>query len=103
MSNANDNVSRIVRTLLTHRTRSRAELATHMGVHVSAVNKAMIGRRTWDVDDLVKLADFFDVSPALFFEDAESLIPTIGELRTNLRATAGYSYGDLDELLVAAA
>lgn len=103
MSDPNGNVSRIVRTLLTHRDRSRNELAAFMGVHVSAINKALTGKRSWDVDDLVKLADFFQVSPCLFFEDVDALIPADGGLRTNLRATAGYDDTLLDELLVAAA
>jgi len=74
MSTQSDNVARIVKTLLTHQNKSRGELAQCLGVHVSAVSKALNGKRAWDIDDIVAMADFFDTSPAIFFEDAETLI-----------------------------
>lgn len=74
MNTPNSNVARIVRTLLTYQDRTRSELALSLGVHVSAVNKALNGRRSWDVNDLAAMAEFFNVSPALFFEDSERLI-----------------------------
>jgi antitoxin component HigA of HigAB toxin-antitoxin module len=68
------NVARIVRTLLVHQGRQQVDLATHMGVTPSVVSKALTGKRTWSLDDLVVMAEFFEVSPALFFEDPESLV-----------------------------
>lgn len=77
MSTQSDNVARIVRTLLTHQNKSRGELARCLGVHVSAVSKALNGKRAWDIDDIILMADFFDVSPAIFFEDAETLLKRV--------------------------
>jgi transcriptional regulator with XRE-family HTH domain len=99
MSAPNDNVSRIVRTLLAHQGRTRADLAKHFGVHASVITKALSGRRDWDVDDLVKMADFFQVGAATFLMDADELIPAQGD---NVRHTQGYGLTD-DELLMVAA
>lgn len=74
MSTQSDNVARIVKTLLTHQNKTRGELAQCLGVHVSAVSKALNGKRAWDIDDLTLMADFFGVSPAIFFQDAETLV-----------------------------
>ncbi len=74
MSTPRENVARIVKTLLTHQNKTRTELASSLGVHPSAVTKALNGQRSWAVDDLVTMADFFEVSPALFFEDPDTLV-----------------------------
>lgn len=102
MSTPNNNVSRIVRTLLTHQGRTRAELAAHFQVHPSVITKALSGRRSWDVDDLVKMADFFQVGAATFLMDAEDLIAPTGPLGDNIRHTQGYGVDSADELLMVA-
>lgn len=77
MSTPSDNVARIVKTLLVHQGKTRGELAESLHVHVSAVSKALSGKRDWDVNDLVTMAEFFEVSPALFFEDSRTLIRSV--------------------------
>lgn len=71
---ANDNVVRIVRTLLAHRGQQQADLATHLGMDSGTMSRALNGKRRWTIEDLVAVAEFFSISPALFFEDSESLI-----------------------------
>lgn len=70
----NDNVTLIVRTLLAYRGRQQADLAEYLGMDTGSVSRALNGKRKWTLDDLVSMADFFDVSAALFFEDPHTLI-----------------------------
>jgi transcriptional regulator with XRE-family HTH domain len=64
----------IVETLLSWRGRTRAELADHLGVHVSAISKAYKGKRRWTMDEVEMMAEFFDVPVTSFFDDPESLV-----------------------------
>ena len=86
MSNPNENVSRIVEVLLAATGKRRVDLAEHLGYSAPVISKAMHGKRPWTIDDLVKMADFFGVSPAIFFRDRNDLIPALGD---NLRLTDG--------------
>ena len=99
MNTPNSNVARIVKTLLTHQGKSRSELAQALHVHVSAVNKAISGQRSWDVNDITRMADFFEVSPALFFEDAETLIRTDGSDISKGLTSREWSSNSLDDTL----
>lgn len=69
-------ISRVVRTLLTHQGRSRAELAQALDVHVSAVNKALAipSKRSWSANEIRIMADFFDVTPMVFYTDPDRII-----------------------------
>lgn len=87
MSNPNENVSRIVEVLLAATGKRRADLAEHLGYGPPVISKAMHGNRPWTISDLVKMADYFEVSPAVFFMDPNELVPALGD---NLRHTGGY-------------
>lgn len=72
--NANADVGRIVRTLLAHQARSQTELAAYLELDGGSLSRSMKGTRKWTFGEIAIMADFFDVSPAIFFEDAETLV-----------------------------
>lgn len=88
MSTANDNIPRIVRTLLAHQGKQQADLAAFMNVTPGVISKLLSGRRAVSVDDVVRMADFFDVSPALFFDDPATLVRNRWFLEPALTALA---------------
>ena len=73
MSTQSSDIARMVRTLLAFQDRSRAELAQTLGVHVSAVNKALVGHRSWSAVDIAIMSEFFGVSPMAFYETPDNL------------------------------
>lgn len=77
MSNTQRDIARVVKTLLAHQSKNQTELAAHMNVGHSAISKTLNNpHRSWTVDELLKLADFFEVSPMLFLDDPEKLVRT---------------------------
>lgn len=109
MSTQGNDRARVVRTLLAHQGKSRAELAQVLQVHVSAVNKALSGRRSWSADDIAIMAEFFNVTPLVFFDPPESLIRASGTGRRTGDPTsstqsedASENYLSMDQDLVAA-
>ena len=74
MSTLNRDIARVVRTLLAHRGRSRAELASCLGVHVSAINKGLAGHRGWSAYEILEMAEFFAVPVTVFYETPDNLV-----------------------------
>lgn len=70
-------IPRVARTLLVHRGKPKTELAEVLGVSPSVLSKKLGGRRPWSADDIASMAEFFEVSPALFFEDSRTLIRSV--------------------------
>lgn len=73
------------------------------------ISRAMNTKRRWTLDDLVAMGEFFDVSPALFFEDPDTLIKASRGRRAGDRESAATESDDgpenhliLDRVLVAA-
>lgn len=89
----NDNVTIIVSTLLGHRRKKQVDLAKVLGFDSGTMSRALNGKRKWTLDDIVAMADFFEVSPALFFEDPANLI------RSRSSATTESDGGDENYLI----
>ena len=68
------NVARIVRVHLADRRKRQSELASVLGMDSGTMSRAMNGKRDWALEDLMKMAKFFDISVAVFFDDADSLL-----------------------------
>lgn len=82
MTTTQRDIARVVKTLLAHQNKTQSELAAHLHVGHSAISKTLNNpHRAWTVDELMKLAEFFDVSPMLFLDGPERLIPTVGTTR----------------------
>lgn len=82
MTSTHRDIPRVVRTLLAHQGKNQTELAAHMHVGHSAISKALNNpRRTWTVDELELLADFFGVSPMMFLDDPDKLVVSITRYR----------------------
>lgn len=79
-------ISLIVRGLLGVRALQQKDLAVVLGIGPSGVAEKLAGRRKWSIDDIDVMCRYFDVSPATFFDDPESLFrsrcfaPTVVEL-----------------------
>lgn len=69
-----EGVGRIAKTLLTNQDRQRSELADLLGLDSGGLSRALAGKRKWTIDDIAKMADLFEVSVSLFFEDPESIV-----------------------------
>lgn len=68
------NVSKIVRILMARDDINQQQLASHLGYNKSVITKALKDDRSWTVPDISAMAELFDVSAGIFFEDADSLI-----------------------------
>lgn len=69
-----EGVGRIVKTLLTNKGRQRHELGEALNLDSGNLSRALAGKRKWTMRDIAVMAEFFDVSVALFFEDPESIV-----------------------------
>ncbi len=69
-----ESVARIVRILLAARDQNAADIAASWGVNQSVVSRLLHGQRRWTIEDIDRVAEFFDVSPALFFDDPETIV-----------------------------
>lgn len=69
-----ENVSRIVRILLARDEMKQQDLATGLGYESATITRKMKGEREWRLNDLVELAEFFDVPVSLFFEEPGTLV-----------------------------
>jgi transcriptional regulator with XRE-family HTH domain len=67
-------VPRIVRTLMAARAVSLSELAEHLGIGRSSLSERLTGKRRFTLAEVADMADYFEVSPAVFFEDPANLI-----------------------------
>lgn len=69
-----ENISRIVRILLARDELRQQDLAEALGYESGTITRKMKGEREWRVNDLVLLAEFFEVPVSLFFEEPDTLI-----------------------------
>lgn len=69
-----ENVSRIVKILLARDEMLQQDLAEVMGYDAATITRSLKGLREWKLNDLVILAEFFEVPVSLFFEDPASLV-----------------------------
>lgn len=74
VADLNANITKVVQHLMLRDDLEQQDLAAKMGFHKSVITKAVRGQRKWQIDDLSKLAEVFDVPVSLFFEDAATLI-----------------------------
>lgn len=65
---------RIAKTLLAHKQRLQMDLGDRLGMDSGTISKALNGKRKWTMAEIEAMAEFFDVSVALFFEDPETLL-----------------------------
>lgn len=70
----NENVSRIVNILLARDELRKQDLALGLDYDPGTITRAMQGKRSWTLDDLVAMAEFFEVPVSLFFEEPDSLV-----------------------------
>lgn len=94
-------MTRIVRTLLAFKGQQQADLAGHLEMDSGSMSRALNGKRRWTLDDLVAMGDFFGVSPALFFEDPQTLIRA-GKVSSTQSDDGSENYLSMDQDLVAA-
>ena len=77
-------VPRVVRTLLAYHGKNQADLAPVLGFSIPQISKLLNGSREWSVDEVFKLAAFFDVPYTLFLEDPATLVRNRWLLRPTL-------------------
>lgn len=70
------NASRVIETLMAARGRSRADLMSHLGLSKGRLSERLSGSTRWTVPELASLADYFQVSPAVFFQPVDRLLVT---------------------------
>ncbi len=70
-------IPRVVRTLLVHQGKSKADLAAALGISPSVLSKKLGRHRGWTADEVAIMADFFGVSVIAFYEDPDRLVITI--------------------------
>lgn len=103
MSNTQRDIARVVKTLLAHQNKNQSDLAAYMNVGHSAISKALNNpHRSWTVDELLKLADFFEVSPMLLLDGPENLIRAGRKSPTTESGDDPENYLVTDRVLVAA-
>lgn len=69
-----ENVSRIVRILLARDEMLQKDLAEALGYETGTITRKMKGERDWNLNDVVRLAEFFEVAVSLFFESPDTLV-----------------------------
>ena len=70
------NASRVIETLMAARGRTRADLMSHLGLTKQTLSGRFSGSTRWTVTELATLADYLQVSPAVFFKPVEQLLAT---------------------------
>lgn len=71
----NSNITGVTRLLMAQRGgMTQTDLADALGVAKAVISRSFNGARPWKIDDVEALARYFDVSPALFFDDPDTLI-----------------------------
>ena len=69
-----ENISRIVRILLARDEMRQQDLADALDYETATITRKMKGEREWKLNDIVSLAEFFEVPVSLFFEEPDSLV-----------------------------
>lgn len=69
-----ENVSRIVRILLARDEMRQQDLAEALDYESATITRKMKGEREWRLNDIVRLAEFFEVPARTFFDDPDSLV-----------------------------
>jgi transcriptional regulator with XRE-family HTH domain len=70
----NDNITTVIRLLMAKRGGvKQTQLADSVGLDKALINRSFAGKRPWKLEDLERMAAYFDVPPTLFLEDPESL------------------------------
>lgn len=69
-----ENVSRIIKMLLARDEMRQQDLAEGLGYNAATITRALKGERDWTLNDLVALAEFFEVAVSLFFEDPQHIL-----------------------------
>lgn len=69
-----DNVSRVVKILLARDEMRQSDLANALNYDPATITRSIKGIREWRLNDIVALADFFEVPVSLFFEEPGSLV-----------------------------
>lgn len=79
---------RIAKILLAQHDRKQMDLGDHLGLDSATISRALGGKRKWTLSDIQRMAEFFDVSVALFFDEPEAVVRSRWFSRA-LDATAG--------------
>jgi len=69
-----ENVSRIVRILLARDEMRQQDLADALDYETGTITRKMKGEREWRLNDVVSLAEVFEVPVSLFFEEPDTLV-----------------------------
>lgn len=81
MSASHKRVNRTLRLLMADQECAQADLADVLNIDPAQVSKAFSGLRSWKLDDLTTMADFFDVEPKIWFEDPANLLSGLERLK----------------------
>lgn len=73
-SELTENVSRVIKILLARDGLSQTDLAEILGYNASTITRGLNGERKWSADDIQHLAEAFEVSPGVFFEEPGTLV-----------------------------
>lgn len=96
-----ENVSRIVRMLLARDEMLQQDLAEALGYDAGTVTRKMRGLREWKLNDIVLLAEFFEVAVSMFFEDPQNILIRTTKATAESDNESG-NYLVTDRVLVAA-
>ena len=69
-----ENISRIVKILLARDEMRQQDLADALDYESATITRKMKGEREWRLNDIVALAEVFEVPVSLFFEEPDSLV-----------------------------
>jgi transcriptional regulator with XRE-family HTH domain len=67
-------VARVARIMLAVRDQHQGDLADVLGLNSGALSRKMHGHRKWTLTELELMAQHFDVSVGVFFEEADDLV-----------------------------
>lgn len=65
---------RIAKTLLANQQRLQMDLGDRLDMDSGTISKALNGKRKWTLAEIEAMAEFFDVSVSLFFEDPADVV-----------------------------
>lgn len=94
-----DNVSKIVKILLVRDEMLQQDLAEALGYDAGTVTRKMKGLREWRLNDVVRLAEFFEVPVSLFFEDPQHIMIRVATTESDSEPG---NHLIMDQVLVAA-
>lgn len=95
-----DNVSRVVKTLLTAHAQTQGDIAESLGMTQAAVSNKIAGKTRWSLDDIERLSAHFGVPAPVLLDDARNLIG--GDAHRPPRSTSLPARRPASRLVVAA-